>query len=82
MYDMKYKKQQKWYEIRNERGITEQEPRNKMRNEIYRHKVRFFEQIWSENSESKIQDLKTIQQKYPAFQYELWRYYIFHTAMA
>ena len=35
VYDIKYKKQQKWYEIRSIRGITEQEPRNKMRNEIY-----------------------------------------------
>lgn len=54
MYDIKYKKQQKWYEIRNIWGITEQEPRHNMRDEIFQtQNTRFLYPIWSE-----IQDLR------------------------
>ena len=83
VYDIKSKKQQKWYETRNILvwGITEQPHRNKMWDGIYKTQGTFFlpgtSLIW--DSWSKIQDPKTIQQWInPTFRLLTWVMAVLH----
>ena len=83
MYYIKYKKQQKRYEKRNIRGITEQQPRHKMRDGTHETQdtkiLPGTNLIW--DSGSKIQDPKTTQQWINAtFRLSTWDMAVLHFA--